>query len=351
MLLGKLWTPALLSLVLTACGSGRNVEQIPPDSVFAGVNFVGLAVADIERASAFYEDSVALGLADQWQGEQVGLQSGLANREPANAQMRLLRSTNAQLLLMEFEGEQHLSANNNPVEVYGPGIAHVCYQVNKETRAYQRFLEAGGKPIGSPDMVQINPRNPVTYAYAHDHDNAIVEIEHVDFSALDLPEPPKNNYRIRHVSLATPNMDRLVTFYAELLQQHEPRRVGSWLKLSGENLDKVSGQPGSEIEMAWFQIRNLELEIIQYHSHPTQLPGQPRALNAPGYNMIVLDVSSLEEARERFESAGGTIEGEATTFVGAPTLFGRDPDGNLIGMQVSTADATISAKNFANNGT
>jgi len=143
----------------------------------------------------------------------------------------------------------------------------------------------------------------------------------------------------------------MVEFYSALFLQHKPRRAGTFLRLSGEKLDQISGEPDSKIEMAWFQIRNLELELIQYHSHPTKKPLEVKVVDALGYNMIVLDVENLAEARKRFEHAGGIIVSEPETLLGGEVIFGRDPDGNLIGLQVADINAPISSQNFVDDGT
>ena len=339
---------ALVTAALTACGSKD--DGVVESPIVEGVNFVGMAVSDIEQSSKLYAE--ATDLATAWNGSLNGesVFEVLTGRPKVSASAKLMRSVNAQLLYMEFDDQSDAARRAAKVEAYGPGIAHVCYQVNKSTQAYEKLLEGGATHIGEPAMVQLNPRNPVEYAYARDHDDIMFEVEHVDVAALELPEPPKNNYRIRHVSLATQDMDRIVKFYSHFMQQSKPRRAGRFWKLSGEKLDMVSGLPGSKIEMAWFQTRNLELEIIEYVSHSADAGDQPRPVDALGYNMIVFDVSDLAQARARFIAAGGEIVADNQQLLGSEIVFGRDPDGNLIGMQNSASDSLFSSKHFKNNG-
>jgi len=337
--------------LLSACGNSNNEPSGDAEPLFTGVNFIGVSVSNLDRSVDLYNSAADLQPLATTATLEGAFLDKFTGRASASAQTQLMRSVNAQLLFMEFADS---SLADKPVEqmpVYGPGIAHVCYQVNEETQSYQHFLEGGATHIGDPNMVQLNPKNPVTYAYARDPDGMIIEIEHVDIDALNLPEPPENDYRIRHVSLATPDMDRLVDFYSILLGQHDPRRAGTFFKLKGDKLEGVSGLPGSKIEMAWFQFRNLELELIQYHSHPTERPTPARPLDALGYNMIVLDTTNIDEARERFIKAGGEIVSDVETALGGVVVFGRDPDGNLIGMQVVEQTHPLSSQNFTGNGT
>ncbi|MEO1188553.1 MAG: VOC family protein, partial [Pseudomonadota bacterium] len=221
----------------------------------------------------------------------------------------------------------------------------------QSTNTYQNFLAGGAIAIGDPELVQLSFRNPVYYGYVEDLDGAVIEIEHVDVEKLNLPEPPQNQYRIRHVALASPDVERIAEFYSKFLDQPDPRRVGGSGGFGGARIDAVSGLEGSKIKMAWFQIRNLELEISQYVSHPTEVPATPRSIDATGYNVIVLDVEDLDAAQAKFTEAGGTIVTEPEAMDGGQIVFGRDPDGNLIGLQVAPAESVVSAKNFSGNGT
>ncbi len=335
------------SFVLAACGQPVDPE---PDNIITGVNYVGLSVADLDRSLTFYEGPAQLTRVGDAKLETDMFPAGLGIQPEAVVNTYMLRSANAQVRLMQFKPLSDAAKGYSPIEVYGPGIAHVCYQVAKDTGAYQKFLAAGAQVIGDPNMVRLSDRNPVEYAYTRDLDGAIFEVEHVDVAALDLPEPPKNRYRIRHVSLATPDMNRAVDFYEAFLGGQESRRVGRFWSLSGDKLDQVSGEKDSEIEMAWFQIRNLELELIQYHSHSLDRNPKPRPIDAPGYNMIMFDVADIDGAKDRLVKAGGTIVSKVIEMDGGKVLFGRDPDGNLLGLQKVPADAMASSQNFANNG-
>lgn len=337
--------------LLTACGGRSAGEPVPPDSIITGVNYVGASVSDIEKAAGLYGSSVDLQPVDQSEISENPVFDKLAGRTGVSASTQMMRSVNAQIRFMQFANPSADARATKPMDVQGPGIAHVCYQVDKKTKAYQKFLAGGAKHIGAKDMVHLNPQNPVYYAYARDSDGLISEIEHVDIAKLDLPTPPKNQYRVRHVSLATPDIDRLVDFYTAFLNQPGPRRVGRWLSVSGAKVDMVSGLPGSELEMAWFQIRNLELEMFQYHSHPTEDLEEPRPVDALGYNMIVFDVSDMDAARKRLVDAGGKIVSEPEPIDGGQIMFGRDPDGNLLGLQAVPKTSVFSSQNFKDNGT
>ena len=346
---------ALLAVAASAALAGCSMLGDPPeqelDDLIVGVHYVGVAVPDVEAAAKYYESAFDVERLGEDDLAYEGIPTSLAPQGAEGVRSLLLRSANAQLRLMSFEGEAYSApSGQTAVPVEGPGIMHVCFQAIEEVEAYARVIAAGASPIGNPEPVTLNPRNPVKYGYVTDPNGIITEIEEVDISQLDLPEPPKNNIRMRHVAFATPDLERMATFWSAFLGGQEPRRIGNWFSISGENIDAVSGIPGSEIEMAWFQLRNLEIEIAQYHSLKTELPAAPRPLDAPGYNMVVFDVTDLDAARQRLLDAGGTMLDGDGSLDGATIIFGRDPDGNLIGLQSLPQSSIYSAKNFADQG-
>lgn len=336
----------LSAVVLVGCSSGQSGRA--DNAVVRGVHYVGVSVSDLEQSKQFYSDVVNLEEVSNAHWHEHDVLESLIGESSLEYSSTVMKSVNAQLRLMEFDTPSDAAKNTGPMDVFGPGIAHLCFQVHDKTEAYQKFLAHGGKHIGSPEMWK-NPKTQVSYAYGHDLDNAIVEIEHVDVAALNLDVPPKNDRRIRHISLATPDIDQAVDFYAHLLQEEKPRRTG-WFNPKGGAVDMVTGQAGSELKFAWFQVRNLELEIIQYVSHPTEKLTAPRPVDALGYNMIVFDVSDMSVARERLLAAGGNIISEDKVLDGEAIIFARDPDGNLLGFQKLPDDSPLSSQKFSGNG-
>lgn len=339
------------AVALTGCSLLGSQPEQELDDLILGVHYVGITVPDVEASAAYYEAAFDVERMGADELALDGIPAALTPQGAENVRSLLLRSTNAQVRLMAFGGEDYAPpAGQAAVPVQGPGVMHICFQAIEEINAYARAIAAGALTIGNPEPVTLNPSNPVKYAYITDESGIVTEVEEVDVSKLELSEPPKNSIRMRHFAIATPDLERMVSFWSAFLGGQEPRRIGSLMSISGENIDAVSGIPGSEIEMAWFQVRNLEIELAQYHSHPTTLPESPRPIDAPGYNMVVFDVANLGEARARLLDAGGTlIEGNGS-LDGAEIAFGRDPDGNLIGLQVLPQSSIFSAKNFADQG-
>lgn len=342
----NLWMACLGAAVLVGCSAEQSGRA--DNAVVRGVHYVGVSVSDLQQSKDFYRTFVDLKEVEGAHLHEHELIESLAGGASLGLDSSVMKSVNAQLRLMDFSTPTESAKNTKAMDVFGPGIAHLCFQVHDKTETYQKFLANGGKHIGSLEMWK-NPKTQVSYAYGHDLDNAIVEIEHVDVAALNLETPPKNDRRIRHISLATPDIDRAVDFYAHLLQEEVPRRTG-WFNPSGEAVDMVTGQADSELKFAWFQVRNLELEIIQYVSHPTEKTVDPRPIDGLGYNMIVFDVSDMVVARDRLLAAGGVIVSEGKKLDDESIIFARDPDGNLLGFQKLPDQSPLSSQNFLNNG-
>jgi predicted enzyme related to lactoylglutathione lyase len=341
----------MVLLSLSACSFFDSAPSRPDNPIVRGVNFIGISVSDIEQSSELLSNSFAVNtVQDNIIANDTSLNT-LLGRTDTKVVTRLVRSSNAQLRLMQFSQQSDIAKNMPDVNVHGPGIAHVCAQVNMETDAYGKFLAGGATTVGAPEMIQLSSKNPVYYAYARDHDKTMFEVEHVDITQLDLDAPPNNDYRIRHVALSSPDIDRLVEFYSVLLEQKNPRRFGNWFLLSGEKIEKMSGLSDAKLKMAFFQVRNMELEIAQYVSHPTEIPAEPRPIDALGHNMIMFDVADMAAARDKLMVAGGKVVIEPTMMDGGQTMFGRDPDGNLLGFQTLDASSPLSAQNFEGNGT
>lgn len=340
-----------LAICVTGCGGATPHGPLPDraDKIVQGVNYVGVVINDIEQSSSIYTTAGDLTVTQNTALDGNTVINELAGRDVV-VKTRLLRSVNGQIRLMQFENPSQDALSASPVGIQGPGFSHVCFQAAAKKMTLQRFLEAGATPLASAEMVTLNPRNPVQYAYLRDIDQTIIEVEHVDFSALDPDVSPKNDHRLRHVAIATSDVDRAANFYSVLFEDSKPRRIGGANGFGGASVDKLSGIAQAKLRMAWFQIRNMEFEIGDYVNLQTPEPNEPRAFDATGYNMIVFDVTDIERARQLLLDAGGSIASELGELDGGQIFFGRDKDLNLLGFQVIGSDALVSAKRFKDNG-
>ena len=334
------------ALLATATPVEAQVETGAGEPVLLGIGYVALTVSDLDAAVALYTDAAGLDRIEMERLEDNRVLDVLAGRAGVTARSALLRSSNAQVRLFQFDAPSDAARATAATPVPGPGFAHLCYQADAETRTYEQFLAGGATHVGGREMATLNPRNPVSYAYARDPDGILFEVEHITLGRITNHRLSPGFQRIRHISLGTHDIDRLVSFYGALTGTERPRRVGAPNGLSGVAFDQVSGLPSTRMLMAWVPTSNLEIEMTQYLSHPPEPRQAPRPLDALGYSMVVFDVSSLEAARELLLEAGGTIVTDPAPTVGGLIFFGRDPDLNLLGFQVVDDESRLSSARF-----
>ena len=173
----------LLTLSMAGCSWFGGESTRPENPVVRGISYVGMTVSDLDASTLLYQDAAALVTVTDSSIGQHPLHQVLLSEEQRAGKTRLLKSANAQLNLMMFDNPSDNARSYSAVDVQGPGIAHVCYQVNQNTNTYQKFLAAGATHVGDEAMVHLNPKRPVYYAYARDADGVVFEVEHVDVAS------------------------------------------------------------------------------------------------------------------------------------------------------------------------
>jgi catechol 2,3-dioxygenase-like lactoylglutathione lyase family enzyme len=138
---------------------------------------------------------------------------------------------------------------------------------------------------------------------------------------------------IHHVAVSTPNLERLVAFYRDVMGA-EVVYQGGWDKGS-DIIDEIVGLKGSACKQAMLKLGNAHLEFFQYES-PEPKPGDPeRPACDHGYTHFCIDVTDIDAEYERLKAAGVKFNCPPPDFEGGPirATYGRDPDGNLIEIQ------------------
>lgn len=315
---------AALALLAACAAPAKPAAVAAPDGpLVRGVAYVGQSVSDIEKTTAYYHATAALSVVAEGSLSGAKALQTIAGK-PVRVETRLLRGSTGQIRLMQFKAPGAAAKSAGIVPVQGPGITHVCHQSPDDKPLFAKFIAAGAKPVSrTGDLVQLRPDVPVRYGYARDPDGTMSETEQLMREGLTW------TYRMRHVAIAVADIDRTVAFYTALLGR-EPRERRS--NLVNKTLDVTADLDNVKLDVAWYNLNNLELEVWEYLNHPVMAPTPPRPLEALGYNMIVLDVSDADLAAARLVEAGGKLEVKAAAMDGGRMAFGRDPDGNLIGL-------------------
>lgn len=135
--------------------------------------------------------------------------------------------------------------------------------------------------------------------------------------------------RFHHAAISTPDLDRAVAFYRDLLG-FEP--VMDWTWPQGLRVaDEVMGLDDSSGKAVMLRLGDVRLEVFQFAS-PAARPADPaRPVCDHGITHICLQVENLEEEYQRLSKAGVTFHCPPRK-VGPGTIatYSRDPDGNVV---------------------
>ena len=140
---------------------------------------------------------------------------------------------------------------------------------------------------------------------------------------------------IHHVGLSTPDLDRLVEFYRDVMG-FEVVMTSEWR--DREIIDRMVGLSGSAARQVMLKAGNAYLEVFEYDS-PTPRPAPSDRNPADhGYTHFCIDVVDIDAEYERLSANGMTFHAPPPTTdeLGHGRLraiYGRDPDGNIVELQ------------------
>jgi catechol 2,3-dioxygenase-like lactoylglutathione lyase family enzyme len=287
-----------------------------------GIHHVDIAVQDLDASIAFYTNAFAL-----QEVERTAIRRALKSEKASKIthfkrKKALLKSPNVFFELSEFEGAKNTPLSKMPIE--GPGITHVCYQAPVAQPIYEKVKTLGAKMVSRGDKPVDLGGYGIYYAYTREANNIMFEMEHFD-------NPPfKDPVWVGHVSIVTPDIDRLVAFYTRVLGIRPHRRSDN-IK-PNTKLDDIGGVDNIRLRGAWFKLDNMQLELWQYDNPKTPTPNAPRPINEIGYHSIAFEVGNLATEYARLTTWKIPFLSKPVAENKQKTVFLRDPDGNLISL-------------------
>lgn len=137
---------------------------------------------------------------------------------------------------------------------------------------------------------------------------------------------------VHHVAISTGDAERMLGFYRDLLG-FEVRFDQSWSE-GHPVADAITGLRSSAARQILLESGNLYIELFQYRS-PRPRTGDPmRPVCDHGITHICLDVDDVDVEYARLLEAGMTFHSEPQTVGGGVrTVYGRDPEGNVVELQ------------------
>jgi glyoxylase I family protein len=140
---------------------------------------------------------------------------------------------------------------------------------------------------------------------------------------------------IHHVAVHVRDLDRMIRFYRDAFGFEVVGEPFSWEK--SEFIDRIVDVKDSAAKGAMLRAGTCYLEMFQY-SAPK--PGSTKPLDPydKGYTHFCVDATDIEKEYTRLKSLGMTFSEPAPIDVGhVKSIYGRDPEGNLIEIQQTAA--------------
>jgi catechol 2,3-dioxygenase-like lactoylglutathione lyase family enzyme len=136
---------------------------------------------------------------------------------------------------------------------------------------------------------------------------------------------------IHHVSIHVRDMDRMLQFYSAAFGFEVVGEPFSWSDNS--TIDAIIDVPGSAAKGAMLRAGTCYIEMFQF-SEPQPQSDRPLAPFDKGYTHFCVDVTDIERECQRLQSLGMTFGERRPVDAGhVKSLYGRDPEGNLIEIQ------------------
>ncbi|CAN7226284.1 VOC family protein [Phenylobacterium sp. LjRoot219] len=155
---------------------------------------------------------------------------------------------------------------------------------------------------------------------------------------------------IHHVAINTPNLDRLVAFYRDVVGFEVVESTGFEWSDSPE-IDTIVGIKGSASKVVMLKAANSYIEMFEYQ-RPAARYADRLNPSDHGYTHICLDVTDVDAEYARLSQNGMTFHAPPTSVEGGriKTVYGRDPDGNIIELQQLAADHDMSVQQLRGYG-
>ncbi|MFP6582927.1 MAG: VOC family protein [Candidatus Hydrogenedentota bacterium] len=292
-----------------------------------GFNHIGVSVSDLKASIAFYSEATSLEVdqSKRLSNSAAERASGFGNTPVDRA---VLSGPNGYLELFQYEAS--LAGPVEEIPVQGPGITHVCFQAPTQRDLYGRFKGLGATVVSrGTEPVDLGGYG-VYYAYERDADGIMFETEHMDEPHFEGP------VWLSHVALVSPDIDRLVEFYTKIIGFEPTRRSD---KVTGPRFDEVADHDDTFIRAAWFNMRNMILELWQFVNPATPETRAPIPFEKIGYNKFAFEVIDIQSDYDRLTKSSVEFLSEPVETDASTEVFGRDPDGNLFSLIQPSADS------------
>jgi len=345
-----------LLVVLLIAGYGliqRRLTQLKPSptiketpTTIIGFNHIGLVVKDLNKMLDFYQTATNFELVSREKISGNEAANKLFGKDSISYEVAVLKCPNFFLELTQFDNQTDTILEK--MRPYGPGMTHTCFQTAEKNSGYRKFIKAGADIISRGDEPIDLGGYGVTYAYGHDPEGNMMELEQMsDFVIwlkIDKDFSEKHKMWMTQVAIMTPDIKRLAAFY-QGVYEIEPYR---WTDLPPSDVAaKVIDLDDVSMLGAWFMLDGKEkkMELFQYGgAHPTPNTIYKRSPTELGYSFS-MEVLDIQKEYERLKTKGVKFLSEPQQLGKFWTVFANDIDGNVFSLR-QAIDPNFSASNI-----
>lgn len=150
---------------------------------------------------------------------------------------------------------------------------------------------------------------------------------------------------IHHIGMHTKNFEAMRKFYKEAFGFVEVGEEMSWTPNPfGDALMGIQNGAGRLITLKG---PNCCIEMFEFTSPPPR-EGGPNQPNDLGYTHLSVECTDIEKDMERLKGLGMTFTAPAPGDLGTvKSIYGRDPDGNVIELQQIMDKGPLAFENFS----
>lgn len=137
---------------------------------------------------------------------------------------------------------------------------------------------------------------------------------------------------VNHVAVSTPDLERMRSFYCDLLGFEEVSRV-RW-DVGQAEIDAVMALKDSSADVLTVRLGSMCVELFQFDTPlPAPLPAEDRPVSKYGITHLCFGVDDIDAVYRRMVDAGIRFHCPPQTFGPERATYGRDPDGNVFELQ------------------
>jgi catechol 2,3-dioxygenase-like lactoylglutathione lyase family enzyme len=133
---------------------------------------------------------------------------------------------------------------------------------------------------------------------------------------------------INHTGVSTPDLDRAIHFYCDLLGFELIQRFV--VEKGRPGIDEMLTLEEASFEVALLRMGHAMIELFEFASPTPKRAVARRPVNDHGLTHLCLQVDDVKAEYERLSAAGMEFHREPQFREGIAYVYGRDPDGNAI---------------------